>query len=103
MQHFACVSDGSEKNHEMLIFREWIKRFNIVKKTIWINDRAFIDYQWWITQSKRGNHVISRVKTNNSILYCGDLSFDKDDPVNAGVVSDKLGGFSSSGYTVRGS
>ena len=101
MQHFAYVSDGSEKNHEMPIFREWIKRFNIVKKTIRINDRAFIDYRWWGTQAKKGNHVISRTKTNKSILYCGDLSFDKNDPVNAGVVSDRLGGFTSSGYTVR--
>ena len=101
MQHFAYVSDGSEKNHEMPIFREWIKRFHIVRKTIWINDRAFVDYRWWATQAKKGNHVISKVKTNNSILYCGDLSFDKDDPVNAGVVSDRLGGFTSSGYSVR--
>lgn len=101
MQHFACVSDGSEKNHEMPIFRERIKNFNTEKKTIWINDRAYIDYRWWVNQKKKGNYVISKVKTNNSILYCGILSFDKDDPVNAGVVSDKLGGLTSSGYTVR--
>ena len=52
-------------------------------------------------QAKEGNHVISKVKTNSSILYCGDLSFDKTDTVNAGVVSDRLGGTTSSGYTIR--
>ena len=101
MQHFAFVSDGSEKNHEMPIFREGMKKFNKEKKTIWIGDMAFVDYRWWGKQAKEGNHVISKVKTNSSILYCGDLSFDKTDTVNAGVVSDRLGGTTSSGYTIR--
>ncbi len=101
MQHFACVSDGSEKNHEMPIFRERIKSFNTKKKTIWISDRGFIDYRWWGKQAKKGDYVISRAKTNNSILYCGELSFDKNDPVNAGVVSNRLGNFTSSGSVMR--
>ena len=101
MQHFAYVSNGSEKKHEMPIFRESMKSFNSEKKTIWICDRAFVDYRWWGTQAKKGNHLISRAKTNRSILYCGDLSFDKADHVNTGVVSDRLGGTTSSGYTIR--
>jgi hypothetical protein len=47
MQHFAFVSDGSEKNHEMPIFREGMKKFNTAKKTIWIGDMAFVDYRFW--------------------------------------------------------
>ena len=95
IQHFAFVSDGSEKNREMPIFREGMKSFNRYKKTIWVNDRAFLDYRWWGQQAKNGNHVISKVKMKSSILYCGDLSFDKTDPVNTGVVSDRLGGMVS--------
>ena len=101
MQHFSFVSDGSEKNHEMPIFREGMKKFNTAKKSIWICDRAFVDYRWWGNQAKKGNHVISLVKTNNSILYCGDLSFDKADPANTGVRSDRLGGTTSSGFAIR--
>ena len=37
---------------------------NIKNKTIWINDRAFIDYRWWAIQKSKGNYVISRTKTN---------------------------------------
>ena len=105
MQHFACVSDGTVKNHEMPIFRNRMQienSFNNTKKkTIWINDRAFLDYRWWAKQKKNGIYAISRLKTNSSILYCGDLKFDSDDPVNAGVISDRLGGASSSGTTMR--
>lgn len=106
MHYFACVSDGSEKNHEMPIFRERMAIENsfyndVKKKTIWISDRAFIDHRWWIKQKRKGNYVISRSKKNNSIIYCGDFALDKDDPVNAGVVSDRAGGFSSSGAAMR--
>ena len=64
-------------------------------------DRAYIDHRWWIKQKAKDNYVISKSKKNNSILYCGDLEFDKKDLVNAGVVSDRLGGFTSSGATMR--
>jgi hypothetical protein len=102
IQHFACVSDGSEKHNEMPIFRERIRISSTKKKTIRINDMAFVDYRWWAKQAKKKrNYVISKVKTNSSILYCGDLEFDKNDPVNVGVVSDKLGSFTSSGYSMR--
>ena len=105
IQHFDCVSDGTVKNHEMPIFRKRVKIENafrdLKKKTIWISDRAFTDYRWWATQKKKGNRVISRIKTNSAILKCGELEFDRDDPVNAGVVASKLGGFSSSAIVMR--
>ena len=89
----------------MPIFRARIKIENsfskLKKKTIWICDRAYVDKRWWVNQKKKGNYVISRIKTNNSILYCGDQEFDRNDPVNARVISDRLGGFSSSGSTMR--
>ena len=105
MEQFACVSDGTRKNHEMPIFRNRMKIEtsvnNTKKKIIWIDDRAYLDYRWWIVQKKKGIYTISKMKSASSILYCGDLEFDGDDPVNAGVISDRLGGTSSSGATIR--
>ena len=105
MQQFACVSDGISKNHEMPIFRNRMQIENSInntkKKTILINDRAFLDDRWWAKQKKKDNYAISRLKTNSSILYCGDLDFDMTDPINTGVISDRLGGTSSSGTTMR--
>ena len=106
MQHFDFVSDGTGKNHEMPIFRKRVKienDFNNFKdqKTIFINDRAFMDFRWWATQKQKGNFVISRVKENNTPIKCGDIKFDKNDPINAGVVANRQGGFTSSGIIMR--
>ena len=105
MRQFACVSDGSDKNHEMPIFREMLEIENSIykvkNKTIWINDRAYIDHRWWMKQKRNGNHIISRSKSNSAMVCCGELSFDTTDPVNTGVVSDKLCGISNGVAGIR--
>lgn len=89
----------------MPIFKEMIKRenslYHIKKRTIWINDMAYIHYRWWAKQKKKGNNINSRTKTNSEILKFGDLKFNRDDSVSAGVVGNRLGGFSSSGIVMR--
>lgn len=99
IRHFACVTDGSSKNHEMPIFRNNIENFCFGKKTIWIVDMAFIDFNWWerMTRNEKKD-VISKSKGNCKVTYCGENVFDKNDPVNAGVISDKQAAFSSNRY-----
>lgn len=95
------VTDGAAKEHELPHFKQTIELSSTTKKIIWILDRAYMDYRWWEKQKKQGHHIISRTKSNKSILYCGDLTFDLHDPVNAGVVSDRIGGFTNTRSTIR--
>ncbi len=97
----ACISDGSDKPHEMPIYRKAVEELGFKRKTIHVGDRAYIDFAWWSKQSNKGNYIISRTKSNSAILYCGEYSFDKEDPVNAGVVRDRIGGNTTSGKTFR--
>lgn len=101
IQHFATVTDGSEKGHELPHFKNEIKNKNSGSKTIWVLDRAYIAHRYWEKQKKFGNLLISRTKSNSSITHCGYNSFDKDDPVNAGVVADYNGGFTNTQSTMR--
>jgi len=95
------VSDGSAKEHEMPHFRNSIDMINSIKKIIWVLDRAYMDHRWWEKQQVQKRNIISRTKSNMSVLCCGILTFDADDPVNAGVISDRLGGFSNTRSTIR--
>ena len=49
----------------------------------------------------QGRNIISRAKSNISAMNCGDIPFDADDPVNAGVVGNRIGGFSYTRSTIR--
>jgi hypothetical protein len=101
IQLLSPVTDGSSKEHELPHFKHAIEVTDSINKIIWVLDRAYIDYRWWEKQKAKGRNIISRTKSNMSVLYCGTLTFDADDPVNAGVVSDRLGGFSNTRSTMR--
>ena len=45
--------------------------------------------------------MLSRCKENMSFIKCGNLPFDRDDPVNAGVLSDELVGHGTSSVAIR--
>lgn len=101
LQLLSPVTDGSAKEHELPHFKHAIEKTEATNKIIWVVDRGYMDYQWWEKQKLRGHNIISRSKSNKSVMYCGDLSFDTDDPVNAGVVCDRIGGFTNTRSTIR--
>lgn len=45
--------------------------------------------------------MLSRSKTNLALIKCGNLPFDRNDPINAGVQSDDLVNTGSSGVLLR--
>ena len=93
VQLLTSVTDGSAKEHELPHFKHAIENTNTTKKIIWVLDRAYLDYRWWEKQKAQGRNIISRAKSNISAMNCGDIPFDADDPVNAGVVGNRIGGF----------
>ena len=65
------------------------------RKVIMVYDRAVINFQeWYNWKTSRGLYVLTREKSNMKLTVCGDLDFDKNDPVNANVISDQQVGHS---------
>ena len=67
----------------------------IGRKVIMVYDRAGIDFQeWWKWKQSRGLYVLTREKSNMALMILGNLDFDKNDPVNANIISDQQVGHS---------
>ena len=65
------------------------------RKVIMVYDRAVIDFrEWYNWKCSRGLYVITRKKSNMNLTVCGNLEFDRNDPVNAGIISDQQVGHS---------
>lgn len=72
------------------------------RKVILTYDRAVIDYKLWARWKQgSGIYVITRAKENASLLKSADVPFDREDPINAGVLSDELVGPRSHGMMLR--
>ena len=88
------VTNGTKRSHEIPCFRNWVENEYSKKPTglkkLYIYDRAAVDYPWWDKQKKNDVYIISLLKENAVINFIKTLDFDKNDPVNAGVVSYEL-------------
>jgi len=61
------------------------------RKVIWVWDRAGIDIKQWLQwKNHDGVYFISRAKENMDLSSKGDLPYDVDDPINAGVIAYHL-------------
>jgi len=59
-------------------------------KVILAWDKAGIDFAYWHkVKMSSGLYFISREKENMKLIRCGNRPFDRDDPRNAGVLSDE--------------
>jgi hypothetical protein len=102
-----CVFDqvNRKKEHDMRA----LKRMTIAqlrqgapkgRKVLYVYDLAAIDFkQWYDWKQGSGIYMLSRTKENMNLLKCGDLPFDKSDPINAGILADELVG--GGGVTMR--
>lgn len=61
------------------------------RKVIWVWDRAGIDIKQWLQWKQHdGVYFISRAKENMDLSSKGDLPYDVNDPINAGVIGYHL-------------
>lgn len=97
LSHLALGSDGTKKKpHDMGV----LKRMDVGalrqgahkgQKVLYIWDRAIIDFrQWSIWKNTNAIYIISRVKENMVLEHPLPEEFDREDPVNAGVLADEL-------------
>jgi Transposase DDE domain len=70
------------------------------RKVLYIWDRAGIDFRQWLKWKESGIYFLSREKENMKLEVVGILSFDRENPMNQGVISDEIVA-TSVGVTVR--
>jgi hypothetical protein len=72
------------------------------RKVLYVWDRAGIDFnQWHKWKQGSGIYMLSRCKANMALIKCGDLPFDRNDEINAGVQADELVGSATGGVLLR--
>lgn len=108
LRHLAlCDQVNRRKEHDMRAIkrsgaagiREGIP---VGKKAILVWDPAGIDFGLWHDlKHGHGIYFISRTKENLSIIRCGDLDWDRADPVNRGVERDEQIGTATRGVMLR--
>ena len=95
VRHLDVLRPTDKKEHEM----HALKRLgsNILRmgeptgrKVIMVYDRASIDFQeWYKWKQGKGLYVITLEKSSMSLQPLGDLEFDRNDPVNANIISNQ--------------
>ena len=89
-------AEGKKKEHEIKAIKRIggrALRLDAPKgtKVIHVYDPAIIDYrEWYKWKQGHGVYIITREKSNSKLLTLDLRSWDKNDPRNAGVISDEL-------------
>ena len=86
------------RRHEWPVFKQhlpnWLAQDRGGLLPIVIGDPAYIDVLFWFEQKRRRQAVIiTREKENMKPLIIGPNGFDPQDPVNRGVETDELAGY----------
>lgn len=97
LNHLALSGKGtkSKKPHDMRTLKSLeIKTLRqgakVGQKVLYIWDRAGLDYRAWAKwKSGSGIYFVTREKSNCALIKCGNLPFDQNDGLNAGVVSNE--------------
>lgn len=100
VQHLDVLRPKNKKEHEIHALKRLGSKVLRMgeptgRKVIMVYDRAVVDFQEWFNwKHSRGLYVLTREKSSMRFTVCGDLDFDKNDPVNANVISDQQVGHS---------
>jgi len=72
------------------------------KQVLYVWDCAGIDIrQWYRWKQASGVYFLSRAKELLKITCYGELDFDREDPINAGVVTDQYASTETGGTMIR--
>ena len=65
------------------------------RKVLWVWDRAVQDFMQWYKWKRNGIYILSREKSSNRLQVLGTPIYDKNDPINNGVLNDEMVGTSN--------
>lgn len=94
----AQTNENKKKEHDMHALKRLDK--NILRnntktgrKVLHVYDRASIDYfQWYKWRNNDGIYFLTRDKSNSKLQIIGKPEFDRNDPINSGVISNEMVG-----------
>ena len=99
LSHLSVALSGGEtqrkREHDLhalkrLTIDQLRQQASVGEKVLYIYDRAAIDYQAWTKWKMKGIYFISREKAKHNLAVIGNLPFQMNDPINAGVISDDI-------------
>lgn len=92
LRSLCCVTNGTNRNHELPIFRDYIDKENEKQKQkcITVYDKAITDFTFWDGQKKFQHYVITQQKENAVTEFVQEIAFDKKSEINIGVESYEL-------------
>lgn len=94
----AQIGGDKQKEHDIHALKRLDKntlRLNIPKgtKVLQVYDRASLDFPQWIKwKNNDGIYFLSRDKSNSALQVVGQPPYDKNDPINKGVISNETVG-----------
>lgn len=89
---------GGQRRHEFPVFKQhlprWLQQDRGALLPIVVGDPAYIDVLYWSAQKRlRQAVIITREKEGMKPTVIGQYAFDPQDPVNRGVQSDAMAGY----------
>jgi hypothetical protein len=98
MRALAPFQGDGIRRHEFPVFQKnwtrWLRQDRGQKMPIVVADPAYIDVLYWSEQRRlRQAVVITREKQNMKPTVISHYPYDPDDPVNRGVESDEMAGY----------
>ncbi|WP_339755212.1 hypothetical protein [uncultured Marinobacter sp.] len=100
MRPLARFQGDAKRRHEWPVFKEnwrkWTQHETRKAMPIIVADPAYVDNQHWVLSSiNREALIITREKENMAPTIYGPHAFERDDPINRGVIADELAGYSN--------
>ena len=100
LRPLARFQGDGVRQHEWPVFKKNWKHWTLGEPRpampIVVVDPAYVDNQYWVLQKiLREAMVITREKDNMKPMVYGPVAFDRDDPVNRGVVAYEDVGYSN--------
>lgn len=108
LSHFALAEIGNDVKKESDL--KACKKKNIIEmrqgagkglKTLYVWDKAIIDYKFWAEMKRNSVYFLTLCKSNLLFNKKEDLEFDKSDPINKGILLDQILFSKTDGVPVR--
>ena len=89
LRPLCCITNGTKRHHELPILRNHIdhqnSQSNLLKKNLYVYDKAVTDFPWWAKQKVHQNYMISVLKENSVATWIESIAFDATNSTNTGI------------------
>jgi len=97
MHPYTPVAWSGSRSHEIPALRQRLSSLPPDNPEINVGDRAYVDNEFWVNaaNSDSPRYLVTRTKVGMAPITCGEVDFDRSDPINTGVTRVRTVGFSN--------